>query len=368
MVFVNLRALAVLSILALASSAFAQAEKATTPAPAEKAAAWPQNERIQALIKDSLPLCGDMKVTQKPWLRKMPAGMTASAVTVESARGSCAGEWLSISTGRSFYLGQPWFLDEVTGTPAEKLKEFGWKFMHETFTPVVSTDRSPEGLLKVQLTQTTERGKLPLEGLIDDKGTVFFIGRFHPIDNDLKTDRLKAFQPFIASAPVKGPADARVTVVEFSDFQCPSCRFAALTFKPIFDKYGDKIRYIRFDLPLVENHPWALTAAMAGRAVYRQKPEAFWDFKKQIYDNQEQLTAFTIDSFTRNFAQDHELDLKKYDADVADESIQKELLAGVAAAFMNDIRSTPSYLVNGTIVDPGNDGSALDQYIASQLK
>jgi hypothetical protein len=353
--YVKSTAFAFLSLIALSASGFG----------AETAA--PQSDRIETLIKQSLPVCGDMKVRREKFERKMPPNMTAAAVIAESSRGACAGEWLSVSTGRSFYLGQPWFLDGETGTIAEKVKNFGWKYMHETFTPVVSSERTAEGLLKVQIPQTTERGQLPLEGLVDPAGTIFFVGHFHPIDEDPQAGRLKTFQPFVATAPGVGPADAKVTVVEFSDFECPSCRLAATNYKPIFDKYGDKIRYVRYDLPLIGNHPWAFSAAVAGRAIFRQKPDAFWQYKKQVYDNQDRLTAFTIDDFARGFAQDHELDLKKYDTDVNDPALQKQILAAVATAFMNDIRATPSYLVNGALIDPGTDGGDLDKYIAAQL-
>ena len=132
----------------------------------------------------------------------------------------------------------------------------------------------------------------------------------------------------------------------------PSFQHAAGFLKPILDKYGDKIRYIRYDLPLINMHPWAFSAAMAGRAIHRQKPELFWDYKEQVYANQDKLNAFTIDDFARHFAQDHDLDLKKYDADVASPELQASILAGAGVAFSNDVRATPTYMVNGATVDP----------------
>jgi protein-disulfide isomerase len=136
--------------------------------------------------------------------------------------------------------------------------------------------------------------------------------------------------------------------------------------KPILAKYGDKVRYIRYDLPLVTMHPWAFSAAIAGRAIYHQKPELFWDYKEQVYSNQDKLTAFTIDDFARNFAKDHDLNLEQYDADINSAPLREELLKGVGAAFINDIRATPSYVVNGVSVDAG-DGSALEKYVAGLL-
>jgi protein-disulfide isomerase len=220
----------------------------------------------------------------------------------------------------------------------------------------------------VKLLETTERGKIPFEGEIDPAGTVFFMGNFFTLNSDFRTARLKVFEPFVADSPSRGASKAEVTVIEFSDFECPSCQKAAGFLKPILDKYGDKIRYVRYDLPLINMHPWAFSAAMAGRAIYRQKAEAFWDYKEQIYANQEKLSAFTIDDFARHFAQDHDLDLKKYDADVASPDLQACILSGAGVAFSNDVRATPTYLVNGVSVDPGTDGKALEAYVAELLK
>jgi len=111
-----------------------------------------------------------------------------------------------------------------------------------------------------------------------------------------------------------------------------------------------------------------LSAAIAGRAIYRQKPEAFWQYKKWVYENQDKLTAFTLDDFARGFAGDHDLDMKQYDADIESELVRDQLLKGVGAAFSNDVRATPTYMINGTYVDSGDDGKALETYVEGLLK
>jgi protein-disulfide isomerase len=217
------------------------------------------------------------------------------------------------------------------------------------------------------MTQTTEQGKLPLEGEIDPAGTVLFIGHFMPLTGDARAARTKALQPLIEKSPATGAASPQVTVIEFSDFECPSCQRAAGYMKPILAAHGDKVRYVRFDMPLITIHPWAFSAAVAGRAIFHQKPELFWTFKEQVYENQEKLNAFTIDEFVRNFAQDHELDLKKFDAEIASPELRADIMRGLAAAFVSDVRATPTYLVNGVNVDPGTDGKALADYVEKAL-
>jgi protein-disulfide isomerase len=350
------------AMLALAFGAVALADEA--PAPNLGLAA-------EKLIQENLPVCSaETTVKSVPLHHTLPGSITGKMVQVESTRQTCNGQWLvATSPQGGFFMGIPWFLDDVKDVPTleQKLKDFAWKNLQQNFVPVIDRTPTREGLFKVTLNQSTERGTLPLQGEIDPKGTVFFVGHFVPVTEDLRAGRVKSLGSFLTDSPVTGPANAPVTVIEFSDFECPSCMRASGFMKPLLEKYGDKLRYIRYDLPLVQMHPWAFSAALAGRAIYRQKPALFWDYKKQVYENQEKLNAFSIDDFARGFAQDHELDLKKYDADLASPALREELMKGVGAAFANDVRATPTYMINGVFVDAG-DGSYLDKYIAGLLK
>ena len=344
------------------TAAFAAADEIPPPK-------TPPSAKTEKLIKDELPVCEGLRVKYGEMLHKLPENLQGVVVIADSPRQSCVGQYLSVTSRQGgFYFGIPWFLDDAKeGTLEERLKKFTWEHMKENFTPVIDRTPTRDGLFKVTLVQTTEQGKLPLEGEIDPEGTVFFFGHFRSMSDDLRTGRLKAFEPFVAHSPVTGGANAAVTVIEFSDFECPSCQHASGYMTKILGKYGDKVRYVRYDLPLTSMHPWSFAAAMAGRAIYRQKPELFWMYKKEVYENQDKLTAFTIDDFARGFAQQHELDLKKYDADVNDEGLKNEILKGVGVAFSNDIRQTPTYVVNGILVDAGQEGKGLEDYVASLI-
>ena len=329
------------------------------------------SERVEKAIKEGLPVCAEeAKVSRTALAHKVPVNLIPAVVRVESKRQICEGQWMiATATDGSFYMGMPRFLDNVTGTTTEeKLKSFVWNAMKESFDVTVDKQKTPQGFHRVTMLQTTERGKLPMYGLVDPAGTMFLMGNFAPATRDIRSERMKWLDAFIKEAPKTGPADAKVTVVEFSDFECPSCMRSAGYMKSILSKYSDKVRYIRYDLPLVQNHPWALTAAMAGRAIYKQKPELFWTFKDHVYTNQDKLNTFVVDDFLRNFAKDHELDLAKYDADIASPELRAHLLNASGTALSNDVRATPTYMVNGAFVDPGDNGKALEAYVAGLLK
>lgn len=365
-----MKRLAILLAAALSTAAFAQEAPQAPAAPAEPKVTPPP--AFEKYIRAAMPVCEETTISFVAMQHKLPQNLSGIVIRAASKRQSCESQLVGItSTQGTVYLGAPWFLDEVKDVQGleAKLSTFTTTMIHETFTPVIDHAKpTKEGLFNVTLYETTERGKLPLYGVIDPAGTVFFVGRFRPMDEDVRMSRLKAFEPFISDAPFTGAEKPVVTVIEFSDFECPSCQHASGYMKPILDKFGDKVRYIRYDLPLVTTHPWAFAAALAGRAVWHQKPAAFWDYKKQVYENQDKLSAFSIDDFTRGFAKDHELDLQKYDADIASETLKLKMIDGVGTAFSNDIRATPTYMVNGVLVDAGNDGKGLESYVASMLK
>jgi protein-disulfide isomerase len=325
--------------------------------------------KLDRAVRDALPVCSGASVKYDALPVKLPARFTGVLVRVESASHDCDGQFAAVTSPTGgFFLGSPWPLDEAEGDTIEaKLQHFAWSKMGESMTATVERTRTPDGLLRATLEQTLEAGKMPLMGEVDPEGKVFFFGRFRPAGADVKEARTKLFAPFVANSPARGASKPTVTVVEFSDFQCPSCMRAAGFVDPIVARYGDKVRYVRVDLPL-SGHAWAFPAALAGRAIHRQKPELFWEYKKQVYANQSTMNAFTFWDWARAFAEDHELDLAKYDADLQSKELRAEILKGAGTALSNEIRATPSYIVNGAIVEPGEEGKDLAAYVESLLK
>lgn len=324
--------------------------------------------KLDAAVRHLMPVCADAVVKYDTLSVKLPARFQGALVEVESASHACESMFAAVlAPSGAVFTGSPWpIATEEGATVEEKLKNFTWRNMKENMAATVERTRNADGLFPVTLNQITANGKLPLTGFVDPEGTVFFFGRFRPKGEDVRVSRSKVFDPFIAHSPAKGASNPVVTIVEFSDFQCPSCQRASGWMDPILAAHGDKVRYVRYDLPL-SGHNWAFGAAVAGRAIHRQKPELFWEYKKQIYSNQASLSPFTFWDFARNFAQDHDLDLAKYDADLDSAEVKRQILDGAGVALTNDVRSTPSYFVNGAAVDAGTDGKPLAAYVEKLL-
>ena len=110
--------------------------------------------------------------------------------------------------------------------------------------------------------------------------------------SDLSKDPLAANRALIdvKDAPSVGDAKSAVTLVEFSDFECPVCRSLHDIMRGITQKYP-QVRVVFKDYPIEVLHPWARTAAIAGRCAYTQDPAAFWKMYDLIYDNQDIISA-----------------------------------------------------------------------------
>lgn len=158
----------------------------------------------------------------------------------------------------------------------------------------------------------------------------------------------------VKGRPVKGNPNAKVTIINFDDFQCPFCsRMHATLFQNVFKDYADKIKVIYKDYPLVEIHPWAMHAAIDGNCLGEQNSPAYWDFADYIHANQKlmagksQEDAFqNLDNLAKEQAQKHQLDANKLQA-----CMQKQDQAAVRASMAEGdklgVDSTPTMFING---------------------
>ena len=165
-------------------------------------------------------------------------------------------------------------------------------------------------------------------------------------------------------APSLGDSKARVTLVEFSDFECPVCRSLHDVLRGMLPNYP-QVRVVFKDFPL-EMHPWARTAALAGRCAYQQDPAAFWKMYDLIYDNQEIISAENAWVKMGDYAGQAGLNADTFPACMA----SPEAAAAVDASRTNgqqlEVNSTPTIFVNGRRL-VGADVHTLEQFIRYEL-
>ncbi|HKA14192.1 MAG TPA: thioredoxin domain-containing protein [Myxococcota bacterium] len=160
-----------------------------------------------------------------------------------------------------------------------------------------------------------------------------------------KADPSRRYVVDTKGAPVRGDPNAKVAVVEFSDFQCPYCGRSVRTLNQIAETYGDKVRIVFKHMPL-GMHVNAPAAHAAAEAAHRQGK--FWEMHNRIFANQAQMSPEKY----REYAREIGLDLARYDRDLADASLKQRIDADVDEAEKLGVTGTPAWFVNGRFV-PG---------------
>jgi protein-disulfide isomerase len=184
---------------------------------------------------------------------------------------------------------------------------------------------------------------------------------------DLAADPFAATRDRISleGAPSKGPADARVVVVEFSDFECPSCRMLHNALRQIVARYP-QVRFVFKDYPLEQIHPWAMTAHLAGRCALAQSNDGFWKLHDLIYDNQESITPANAWQTMLDYAGRAGLDAAALRACMTSEPPKQAVAASVAEGQALRVANTPTVFVNGRRI-VGGDPNLIVQYIEYEL-
>ena len=153
-------------------------------------------------------------------------------------------------------------------------------------------------------------------------------------------DPNKIYPVSTMNAPFKGLKDAPVTIILYTDYQCPFCKTVEATLKSLLAEYPDKIRWYVMNNPLAF-HKNAMAAALATRAAERQGK--FWEMRDLIFEN----PAALDDANLVKIAEKLGLNLEKFNADRQDEWLKAEILKEQKQAVENGATGTPALFING---------------------
>lgn len=142
---------------------------------------------------------------------------------------------------------------------------------------------------------------------------------------------------------IRGDKTAPLTLVEYSDFQCPYCARGYQTVEALRKKYGSKLRFIYKNLPLVNLHPQAMPAAQWLEAVALQSPEKAWAFHDKMFENQDKLS----EDFFKATAKELGLDVEKAAKDADSQTVKDKIEADIKEAKSFKFDGTPGFVLNG---------------------
>ena len=170
------------------------------------------------------------------------------------------------------------------------------------------------------------------------------------------------FQVALGDAPVKGEADAKVTIVEFSDFQCPFCSRVEPTLKQIMDEYKGKVRIAWKNQPL-SFHPNAMPAAEAAMAAYEQGNDKFWAMHDKLFEKQAELSPAVYEQAAREIG----LNVDRWKAALAQHAASSTIQADMAAGSAVGAGGTPTFFINGKRLVGAMPYDSFQQVIDAEL-
>ncbi len=160
---------------------------------------------------------------------------------------------------------------------------------------------------------------------------------------------------------ILGPADAPITLIEFSDYQCPYCRkWQIEVFPRLQQQYGDKIRFVYRDFPLYESHPDAEPAALAADCAGEQNK--YWDFHNLLF-NGESLGQPIYEAYAEKL----NLNTDQFKACVSEQRYKSEVKADFDFASNLGVSSTPTFFINGLAVVGAQPYEVFSQVIDLEL-
>jgi protein-disulfide isomerase len=168
--------------------------------------------------------------------------------------------------------------------------------------------------------------------------------------------------------PSLGPSNAKVTVVVFSDFECPYCRELAKTLHDnIPQKYPTDVRIVFKDFPIDSIHKWARAASEAAHCLGSQKPGAFWAFHDWVFEHQQEVNETNLRDHVLTLAKQQNLDGPQVSSCMANHATAPEVSKNQQIGAALQISQTPTTFVNGRMLSGAVRWQTLDNVIKMEV-
>lgn len=174
-------------------------------------------------------------------------------------------------------------------------------------------------------------------------------------------DPNKVYPVKLDGIPIHGPADAPITIVEVSDFQCPYCARVVPTLEKVEEVYGPLVRraFKHYPLPFHKDAPMAALASIAA-----QEQGKFWEYKKLLFANQKDLSRAALLAHARKLG----LDMQKFEAGLTSMPAKQRVVAEMNEAEAIGITGTPGFLINGRFLNGAQPFETFAKLINQELQ
>ena len=152
-------------------------------------------------------------------------------------------------------------------------------------------------------------------------------------------------EPVSQADHIRGPSHAPVTIVEYGDFECPTCGQAAAAVKLLLERFTERVRFAYRHFPLEGIHPNALRAAEAAECAAAQGK--FWEMHDTLFAHQDHLKLKHLHTYAEQLG----LDMARFTAEMDDEIYLQRVREHIEGARRSHVSATPAFFVNGVVVD-----------------
>jgi protein-disulfide isomerase len=199
------------------------------------------------------------------------------------------------------------------------------------------------------LTIDNGKGKQEWTVLLAKDGQHGILGKLYSLDVDLRQQALHNIS--LRSGPSQGPASAPVTIVEYADLQCPTCATLHLFYETqLLPRYGNKVRVIFKEFPLVGIHDWSPTAAVACQCAYGMNPSAYVPLRTAIFRNQQAINITNLRDILLDYGEQAGVDRVKLAACIDAKSSWPHVEADMAEGKRVNVDRTPTAFINGKML------------------
>ena len=214
--------------------------------------------------------------------------------------------------------------------------------------------------------RTLEKVRVEIEAALERQRPTLALQQFMDDLRGESDDVVVALDPprqrveILPDDPTRGPVDAPIVLVEFSDFQCPFCQRATGTLAALVDRYEDRIKFVYKDYPL-SSHPEAFKAAEAGNCAHEQG--MFWELHDKMFVSQDALDIPSLTTYASELGLDTEAFSACLDEGRYTQRVQRDLQIGQRYG----VSSTPTVFINGRPVMGAARIETYDQIVREEL-
>ena len=326
------------------------------------------NEKVVSYVRMRYGIPDTVKITVAPFQASGFPGFLASTLTTDDGKQKNNTSVFLTNDRRYLIVG---FLFPVGNDPKNEIAQHVREQFKVPATTTLTVGPFHNSGLPNFLATTVDadngKQKQTQDFYITEDNRVLVLGRIFNLGADLRREALRMIAT--TNQPTQGQAHARVTIVEYADLECPMCgKLHEFLEKELLPKYGDRVRVIFKEFPLVQIHDWSLTAAIANECVYKMKPEAFAAYRSLIFQNQTTTNAANVRDNLLSYADQVGVDRVRLAGCLDSKASLPLVEEGAREAKELDLGSTPTSFINGRMLVGFTSPEAYYEAVDAALK